>query len=56
VGLGHRLANTIPEAELVVLSGVGHVPQFEQPEETRQLVLEFLDRLNPPRAKLPPAA
>lgn len=56
VGLGERLANTIPDAELVVLPGVGHVPQFELPEETRQLVLGFLDKLNPPRAKLPPAA
>lgn len=55
VGLGHRLANTIRDAELVVLPGVGHVPQFELPEETRRLVLRFLDRVNP-RASLPPAA
>ena len=56
VGLGHRLANTIPDARLEVLAGVGHVPQFERPEETRELVLGFLDEINPPRWSEPPAA
>jgi pimeloyl-ACP methyl ester carboxylesterase/putative sterol carrier protein len=56
VGLGHRLANTIPDSRLEVLPGVGHVPQFEHPEETRRLVLEFLDEVNPPRWSRPPAA
>jgi len=56
VGLGHRLANTIPGSRIEVLPGVGHVPQFEQPEETRRLVLEFLDEVNPPRWSRPPAA
>ena len=56
VGLGHRLANTIPDARLEVLAGVGHVPQFEKPEETRELVLGFLDEINPPRWSEPPAA
>lgn len=56
VRLGRRLARVMPRAELVVLPGVGHVPQFEVPEETRQLVLGFLDKLNPPRRRLPPAA
>jgi pimeloyl-ACP methyl ester carboxylesterase/putative sterol carrier protein len=56
VSLGHRLANAIPDAELVVLPEVGHVPQFEQPEETRRLVLGFLDGINPPRWNRPTAA
>jgi pimeloyl-ACP methyl ester carboxylesterase/putative sterol carrier protein len=56
VGLGHRLANTIKDSRLEVLSGVGHVPQFEQPEETQRLVLGFLDEINPPRWSEPPAA
>jgi pimeloyl-ACP methyl ester carboxylesterase/putative sterol carrier protein len=56
VRLGRRLANTIPGSELVVLPGVGHVPQFELPEETRKLVLGFLDGISPPRWSRPPAA
>jgi pimeloyl-ACP methyl ester carboxylesterase/putative sterol carrier protein len=56
VGLGHRLANTIRDSRLVVLPEVGHVPQFEQPEETRRLMLDFLDGINPPRWSRPPAA
>jgi len=44
VRIGRRLAATLPRAELVVLPGVGHVPQFEDPEETRRLLLGFLDR------------
>jgi pimeloyl-ACP methyl ester carboxylesterase len=43
VRLGRRLAATMPRAELVVLPGVGHVPQFEVPEEIRRLVLRFLE-------------
>jgi pimeloyl-ACP methyl ester carboxylesterase/putative sterol carrier protein len=56
VRLGRQLARRMPNAELVVLPDVGHVPQFEVPEETRRLVLGFLDRLNPPRRRFPPAA
>lgn len=56
LGLGYRLANVIPDAEMVVLPDVGHVPQFEQPEETRRLVLGFLDGVNPQRWNRPPAA
>jgi pimeloyl-ACP methyl ester carboxylesterase/putative sterol carrier protein len=56
LGLGHRLANTIPDAQLVVMPETGHVPQFEQPEETRRLVLDFLDGINPQRWNRPPAA
>jgi pimeloyl-ACP methyl ester carboxylesterase len=45
VRLGRRLARTLPRAELVVLPGVGHVPQFEAPEGTRDRILRFLDRI-----------
>jgi pimeloyl-ACP methyl ester carboxylesterase len=41
--LGRRLAGTMPRAELAVLPGVGHVPQFEVPEETRRRVHAFLE-------------
>ncbi len=56
VRLGRQLARRMPNAELVTLPEVGHVPQFEVPEETRRLVLGFLDRVNPPRRRFPPAA
>ncbi|MGH2684356.1 MAG: alpha/beta fold hydrolase, partial [Actinomycetota bacterium] len=39
VRLGRQLARRMPDAELVVLPNVGHVPQFEVPEQTRELVL-----------------
>jgi pimeloyl-ACP methyl ester carboxylesterase/putative sterol carrier protein len=42
VRLAPRLADTLPRAELQVLSGVGHVPQFEAPEETTTAVVRFL--------------
>ena len=40
--LGHRLARELPNAELLVVPGVGHVPQFEAPEETNGALLRFL--------------
>jgi pimeloyl-ACP methyl ester carboxylesterase len=43
VRLGRRLVRTMPRAQLVVLSGVGHVPQFEVPEDARRRVQAFLD-------------
>ncbi len=53
--LGRKLAATLRRAELVVLSEVGHVPQFEVPEVTRELVLEFLESLGdgPRRLRAP---
>jgi pimeloyl-ACP methyl ester carboxylesterase/putative sterol carrier protein len=41
--LGFRLVEHMPDATLVVLPGVGHVPQFEAREETLRRVLAFLD-------------
>jgi pimeloyl-ACP methyl ester carboxylesterase len=43
--LGELLARAMPAAELAVLPDVGHVPQFEVPETTIELVRGFLDRL-----------
>jgi pimeloyl-ACP methyl ester carboxylesterase len=40
--LGVRLARTLPAAETVLLSSVGHVPQFEAPGETLQALSSFL--------------
>jgi pimeloyl-ACP methyl ester carboxylesterase len=40
--LGTRLARELPHAEAVLLRGVGHVPQFEDPEQTLQALTSFL--------------
>jgi pimeloyl-ACP methyl ester carboxylesterase/putative sterol carrier protein len=42
VRLAYKLAEALPLAELVVLPRVGHVPQFEAPEETSGTILRFL--------------
>ena len=39
------LADTIPAARLVRLGWAGHLPALERPEETTQLLLEFLDQV-----------
>src|SRR6266498_1075931 len=43
--LGVRLAEHLPNSELVVLPDVGHVPQFEATEETLELLASFLNRI-----------
>jgi pimeloyl-ACP methyl ester carboxylesterase len=43
--LGVRLAQHLPNAELVVLPEVGHVPQFEATAETLELLTSFLGAL-----------
>src|SRR5919198_4057559 len=43
--LGVRLAQHLPNAELVVLPDVGHVPQFEATAETLDLLTSFLEGL-----------
>jgi pimeloyl-ACP methyl ester carboxylesterase len=37
-----HVANALPEATSVVMEDCGHVPQFEHPEQTSQLVRRFL--------------
>ncbi len=39
-----RLAEEIPDAQLVTMPGVTHLPSLERPEETAALVQRFLDR------------
>jgi pimeloyl-ACP methyl ester carboxylesterase len=43
--LGVRLAQHLPNSELVVLPDIGHVPQFEATEATLELLTAFLDRI-----------
>jgi pimeloyl-ACP methyl ester carboxylesterase len=40
--LGVRLAEHLPNAQLIVLPDVGHVPQFEATKETLEALLSFL--------------
>jgi pimeloyl-ACP methyl ester carboxylesterase/putative sterol carrier protein len=42
--LGIRLARLMPNATLVVLPGVGHVPQFEATKVTTKRILAFLEQ------------
>jgi pimeloyl-ACP methyl ester carboxylesterase len=42
VRLAPRLADALPEAELVILPEVGHVPQFEVPDDVNREVGRFL--------------
>lgn len=45
VRLARRLTEALPQAELVVLRDVGHVPQFEAPEHTTRILSRFLEGL-----------
>jgi len=38
------MARRIPGAELVVMKGVGHLSNLEQPDEFNQAVLQFLKK------------
>jgi pimeloyl-ACP methyl ester carboxylesterase len=42
VRLAAKLAHALPSSELVVLPGVGHVPQFEAAQETSRALTRFL--------------
>jgi pimeloyl-ACP methyl ester carboxylesterase len=42
--IAERLAAEIPDAELVVMEGVAHLPSLERPGETARLVGEFRAR------------
>ena len=44
--LGARLAEHLPNSEFMVIPNVGHVPQYEAPEVTRDAVLGFLSTLS----------
>jgi 3-oxoadipate enol-lactonase len=40
--IAERLARELPNAELAVIPGAGHLPPLERPEETTALVRAFL--------------
>jgi pimeloyl-ACP methyl ester carboxylesterase len=40
--IAERLARELPNAELTVIPGAGHLPSMERPEETAALVRRFL--------------
>jgi 3-oxoadipate enol-lactonase len=40
--IAERLARELPNAELVVIDGAGHLPPLERPDETAALVRRFL--------------
>jgi len=42
---GRLLAKRLPNAELILLRGRGHVPMLEEPEELSGIVCDFLDRV-----------
>jgi 3-oxoadipate enol-lactonase len=41
--VAERLARELPDAELVVIGGAGHLPSLERPEATLELVKRFLE-------------
>jgi pimeloyl-ACP methyl ester carboxylesterase len=43
----HLLADRIPDAELAVIEGTGHAYLLEKPEESAEVVLDFLRRRHP---------
>jgi proline iminopeptidase len=43
-----RLAEALPDAELVRLAGVGHFPELEVPEKFRDVVRAFVRRVAGP--------
>jgi 3-oxoadipate enol-lactonase len=42
--IAERLARELPDAELAVIEGAGHLPSIERPEATLGLVKSFLER------------
>jgi pimeloyl-ACP methyl ester carboxylesterase len=45
-GFGRFVAEALPQARSVVLADCGHVPQFEHPTQTAELVRDFLSGLH----------
>jgi pimeloyl-ACP methyl ester carboxylesterase len=44
VKAGRRLQRSLPNAELALIAGAGHLPQVEKPDEFVRAVLEFVRR------------
>ncbi|MEX1258907.1 MAG: alpha/beta hydrolase [Gemmatimonadota bacterium] len=53
VAHAERLARELPDAELVLLPGIGHLPPEEDPERSVEPVLAFLSSLRSPRGDAP---
>lgn len=53
-GFARHVERAVPAATSIVLNSCGHVPQFEHPERTAELVREFFSGISKP-AKLRPA-
>ncbi len=49
-GFSRHVRQWLPSARQVVLSGCGHVPQIERPEQTTALVVEHLGRVDAGRS------
>lgn len=47
---GKVFARYIPNARLVVLPGIGHMPMAEAPEDTGMAILQFIEGLGAPQA------
>jgi pimeloyl-ACP methyl ester carboxylesterase len=47
---GRRWTEAVPSAELEELAGVGHHPQYDEPERISELILDFLERSAEARA------
>jgi pimeloyl-ACP methyl ester carboxylesterase len=48
---GIRLAHSLPNGELLLLPGVGHVPQFEAPEQILEPLMDFLESASKGKAR-----
>lgn len=46
VGVGQYLQQNLPDAELALLPGVGHLPNFTNPETFNEVLAAFLHRLD----------
>ena len=49
LSVARRFQETIPETELVVIPGAGHLSQLERPEQLNEAVRKFC-RAHPPRS------
>lgn len=43
-GFARHVSNAVPHSDSIVLEDCGHVPQFELPDQTFELIRDFIDR------------
>jgi pimeloyl-ACP methyl ester carboxylesterase len=41
---GHKFKKDLPNSNLVILPGCGHVPQEEKPEQTAKIIIDFIEK------------